>query len=81
MPERNPKVRRRLAAGKLRLRICDLRNLGPQAERMLVEQDMPILPICHYVTVYMFDPARLDGISRDPRLEQYLGRIARVPAR
>jgi hypothetical protein len=33
------------------------------------------------VTVYMFDPARLDGISRDPRLEQYLGRIARVPAR
>ncbi|MBM4238716.1 MAG: TfoX/Sxy family protein [Gammaproteobacteria bacterium] len=35
MPERNPKVRRRLAAGKLRLRICDLRNLGPQAERML----------------------------------------------
>jgi oligopeptide transport system substrate-binding protein len=52
-----------------------------QAERMLVEQDMPMLPICHYVTVYMFDPARLDGISRDPRLEQYLGRIARVPAR
>lgn len=33
--ERNPKVRRRLAAGKLRLRICDLRNLGPQSERQL----------------------------------------------
>jgi oligopeptide transport system substrate-binding protein len=52
-----------------------------QAERMLVESDLPMLPICHYVTVYMFDPKRLDGISRDPRLEQYLGRIARVPAR
>jgi DNA transformation protein len=33
--ERNPKVRRRLAAGKLRLRICDLRNLGPQSEQLL----------------------------------------------
>lgn len=35
MTDRNPKVRRRLAAGKLRLRICDLRNLGPQSERQL----------------------------------------------
>jgi DNA transformation protein and related proteins len=35
MPERNAKVRRRLAAGKLRLRICDLRNLGPRAESLL----------------------------------------------
>ena len=35
MPERNAKVRRRLAAGKLHLRICDLRNLGPRAEDIL----------------------------------------------
>ena len=35
MPERNDKVRRRLAAGKLRLRIRDLRNLGPGAEQRL----------------------------------------------
>ena len=35
MPERNAKVRRRLAAGKLRLRIRDLRNLGPRAEVLL----------------------------------------------
>jgi oligopeptide transport system substrate-binding protein len=49
-----------------------------EAERLLVERDLPILPICHYVTVYMFDPEDLDGISRDPRLEQYLGRIART---
>lgn len=37
MPERNEKVRRRLAAGKLRLRLCDLRNLGPRTERLLAE--------------------------------------------
>ena len=35
MPERNDKVRRRLAAGKLSLRIRDLRNLGPGAEQRL----------------------------------------------
>lgn len=37
MPERNAKVRRRLAAGKLRLRIRDLRNLGPRAESLLAD--------------------------------------------
>jgi len=52
-----------------------------EAERMLAERDLPMLPICHYKTVYMYDPMRLTGISRNPRLEQYLGRIARVPAR
>jgi hypothetical protein len=34
---RNAKVRRRIAAGKLRLRIRDLRNLGPRSETMLAE--------------------------------------------
>jgi len=35
--ERNSKVRRRIAAGKLRLRVRDLRNLGPRAETLLAE--------------------------------------------
>ena len=35
MAERNDKVRLRLAAGKLRLRIRDLRNLGPGSEQRL----------------------------------------------
>jgi DNA transformation protein and related proteins len=34
---RNSKVRRRIAAGKLRLRIRDLRNLGPRSETMLAD--------------------------------------------
>jgi DNA transformation protein and related proteins len=34
---RNSKVRRRIAAGKLRLRIRDLRNLGPRSEQMLAQ--------------------------------------------
>ncbi len=32
---RNSKIRRRIAAGKLRLRIRDLRNLGPRSEAQL----------------------------------------------
>ncbi len=34
-PMRNSKVRARIAAGKLRLRIRDLRNLGVRSEQML----------------------------------------------
>ena len=34
---RNPKVSRRIAAGKLTLRIRDLRNLGPRTETMLAK--------------------------------------------
>jgi DNA transformation protein and related proteins len=34
---RNSKVRQRIAAGKLKLRIRDLRNLGPKTEAMLAE--------------------------------------------
>jgi hypothetical protein len=34
---RNSKVRQRIAAGKLKLRLRDLRNLGPKFEAMLAE--------------------------------------------
>ena len=34
---RNSKVRARIAAGKLRLRVRDLRNLGARSEQMLAQ--------------------------------------------
>jgi DNA transformation protein len=34
---RNSKVRQRIAAGKLKLRIRDLRNLGPRTEELLAQ--------------------------------------------
>jgi oligopeptide transport system substrate-binding protein len=43
-----------------------------EAERFLLEEAMPILPIYHYATTYMYEPARLRGITRHPRLEQNL---------
>jgi hypothetical protein len=38
---------------------------------------MPLLPICNYVTVYMYDPSRLAGMSGHPRLEQDLSTLRR----
>lgn len=48
-----------------------------EAETILVEQDMPLMPLCQYVTLYMYDPARIRGLSRHPTLSQYLGRLHR----
>ena len=49
-----------------------------EAERILVEEDMPLMPLCQYVTAYMYDPARLRGLSRHPSLAQYLNRVHRA---
>jgi oligopeptide transport system substrate-binding protein len=49
-----------------------------EAERLLVEDEMPILPLCQYVTLYMYDPALVRGLSRHPRLSQPLWRLHRA---
>lgn len=43
-----------------------------RAERVLMERDVPMAPIFHYVQVYLFDPHRITGISPHPRQEQCL---------
>lgn len=48
------------------------------AERLLVEEEMPILPLCQYVTLYMYDPAAVAGLTRHPRLDQQLSQLRRV---
>ncbi|MFO0855770.1 MAG: peptide ABC transporter substrate-binding protein [Phycisphaerales bacterium] len=50
-------------------------NLLSQAERMLVEDELPILPIFQYVQLYLFDPHTITGISSHPRMEQQMHRI------
>lgn len=47
------------------------------AERLLMEEDLPILPLCGFVTVYMYDPTSVTGLTHHPRLEQHLSRLAR----
>lgn len=46
-----------------------------EAETLLVERDLPILPLTHFATVYLYDPTRVRGLTRHPRLEQKLGRV------
>ena len=41
-----------------------------QAERIIVEDDLPLIPIFHYATIYMFDPHKVTGISTHPRTKQ-----------
>ena len=49
------------------------------AEKILVEEDLPILPICTYVTLYMYEPGRLTGLTKHPRLDQNPARWAIRP--
>lgn len=46
-----------------------------EAERLLVEEDFPKVPIFHYVQIYLFDPHKLTGISSHPRQEQNMYKV------
>ncbi|MBX3381110.1 MAG: peptide ABC transporter substrate-binding protein [Phycisphaeraceae bacterium] len=43
-----------------------------EAERLLVEEDLPLLPIFYYVNMYLFDANKVTGISSHPRGIQLL---------
>jgi len=50
-------------------------RLLEEAERMLVEDEFPLIPLYQYVQMYFFDPHKLTGISSHPRQEQNLYQI------
>ena len=41
-----------------------------EAERIIMEEDLPLVPIFHYATIYMFDAKKLTGLSTHPRTKQ-----------
>jgi oligopeptide transport system substrate-binding protein len=41
-----------------------------EAERMIVEEQLPVFPIFHYNTIMMFDPHLITGVSTHPRNDQ-----------
>jgi oligopeptide transport system substrate-binding protein len=43
-----------------------------EAERYLVEEEMPVVPLFQYEQLYLFDPHRLTGISAHPRQDEVL---------
>lgn len=49
-----------------------------EAERYLMEEELPMVPICQLVTVYLYDPSRFTGLVDHPRLEQELHLLRRV---
>jgi len=68
----NPEFDQRLAAASGEVDpALRLRKLA-EVERWLFTEEVPMLPICNYVTVYMYDPVRTGGMTDHPRLEQDL---------
>ncbi|MEM7622587.1 MAG: peptide ABC transporter substrate-binding protein [Planctomycetota bacterium] len=47
-------------------------RLLADAERMIVEEELPLIPIFHYVDVLMFNPHRVTGLNAHPRGQQNL---------
>ncbi len=45
-------------------------RLLSEAERIIVEEDLPLIPIFHYATIYMFDAHEITGLSTHPRTKQ-----------
>lgn len=43
-----------------------------EAERKIMEEDLPMIPIYHYVTMYLFDADRVSGLDPHPRTQQNL---------
>ena len=50
------------------------RMASEAAERIVVEDDLPVIPIATYKTLYMYEPGRVRGFTHHPRLEQHPAR-------
>lgn len=71
----NPRVDELLArADRERDRDERLRLLA-EAERIVVEEDLPVLPICRFVTVGMHDPTAFRGLARGAMRDHRLDRL------
>ncbi len=46
-----------------------------QAEQILVEQDLPVIPLFHYVSIYQFNAHKIRGINAHPRTTQLMSLI------
>jgi oligopeptide transport system substrate-binding protein len=43
-----------------------------EAERIIMDDDLPMIPLYQYVTLYMFDPQKVAGLNCQPRTDQNL---------
>lgn len=54
---------------------AERRRILQRAEAHIFQNDVPMIPICQLVQLYMYEPGKLRGLSRHPRLMQYLWRL------
>ena len=47
-------------------------QLLEECERFLFQEEVPMIPLCQLVQVYMYEPGRVTGLSEHPRLTQFL---------
>lgn len=50
-------------------------RLLAECERIIVQEQTPMLVLCQLVDLYMYDPTELAGISRHPRLTQFYWKL------
>lgn len=46
-----------------------------ECERIIMEEEIPMVPIFHYVTLYLFDANKFTGLNPHPRSDQHLHHI------
>ncbi|MCB9845270.1 MAG: peptide ABC transporter substrate-binding protein [Phycisphaeraceae bacterium] len=61
-----------LDAARIELDPVKRMSILSRAERLIMEQELPMVPLFHYVQVYLFDPDVFSGITPHPRLTQSL---------
>lgn len=49
-----------------------------ECERILFQEEVPMLTLCTLVQLYMYDPVRVRGLTRHPRLSQYVWELERT---
>ncbi len=71
----NPQVDRLLDEASVEPDAARRLLLLRECERIIVEEDVPMLVLCQHVQVYMYEPGELTGLSAHPRLTQYLWQL------
>jgi oligopeptide transport system substrate-binding protein len=54
-------------------------RLLEECERFLFDEEVPMLVLCQFVQLYMYEPGRVTGISLHPRMNQHLWQIGVEP--
>ena len=71
----NPEFDRMLAEANAETDPARRLELLAECERWLFTVEVPMLPLCNYVSVYGYDPVETAGMTDHPRLEQDLSTL------